>query len=315
MLYPYTRDGVYARYFEGPSNVDMENPFVVLELGELDRTPDLRLVVLLLLMTRITEEMYLSERTQRKLAIIDEAWKLMTGNAAQFIEEGYRTARKFGGAFVTVTQGLADFYKSPTTTAALTNADWVFARREPPARPAFGHHRAGQLRGNRRDGTRWGGRRPLHRRPVHSQALFHQGRGLRRHRGHDAQRAAPRGGRRNPAEEGGMKPLHVLLIAGITAAAVQILFLLARPQQTVPEIVTVDFERLAQARAEHVNQTRTNMDQATLLADAKAYGERISNVLRTMANEAHLVILPRNAVAAGTRDITDRVLQRLEAAP
>ena len=132
MLYPYTRDGVYARYFEGPSNVDMENPFVVLELGELDRTPDLRLVVLLLLMTRITEEMYLSERTQRKLAIIDEAWKLMTGNAAQFIEEGYRTARKFGGAFVTVTQGLADFYKSPTTTAALTNADWVFLLRNKP---------------------------------------------------------------------------------------------------------------------------------------------------------------------------------------
>lgn len=132
MLFPYTEDGVYARYFEGPSNVDMDNPFVVLELGELDRTPDLRMVVLLLLMTRITEEMYLSERTQRKLCIIDEAWKLMAGNAAQFIEEGYRTARKFGGAFVTVTQGLADFYKSPTTTAALTNADWVFLLRNKP---------------------------------------------------------------------------------------------------------------------------------------------------------------------------------------
>lgn len=112
-----------------------------------------------------------------------------------------------------------------------------------------------------------------------------------------------------------MKPLHVLLIAGIVAAAVQILFLLARPQQTVPEIVTVDFERLAQARAEHVNQTKTTMDQAALLADARAYGERISEVLRTLASEAHLVILPRNAVAAGTRDITDLVLQRLEAAP
>ncbi len=133
MLYPYTRDGSYGRYFEGASNTDQDNPFVVLELGELDTKPDLQTVVLLLLMMRITEAMYLGDRNQRKLCIIDEAWRLMgQGNAGQFIEQGYRTARKYGGAFMTITQGIDDYFKSGTSKAALDNADWVFLLRQKP---------------------------------------------------------------------------------------------------------------------------------------------------------------------------------------
>lgn len=133
MLYPYTRDGSYGRYFEGAANIDLNNAFVVLELGELDARPDLQTVVLLLLMMRITEAMYLGGRNQRKLCIIDEAWRLMgQGNAGQFIEQGYRTARKFGGAFMTITQGIDDYFKSGTSKAALDNADWVFLLRQKP---------------------------------------------------------------------------------------------------------------------------------------------------------------------------------------
>jgi len=133
MLYPYTGEGSYGRYFEGASNIDLDNPFVVLELGELDARPDLQTVVLLLLMMRITEAMYLGDRNQRKLCIIDEAWRLMgQGNAGQFIEQGYRTARKFGGAFMTITQGIDDYFKSGTSKAALDNADWVFLLRQKP---------------------------------------------------------------------------------------------------------------------------------------------------------------------------------------
>lgn len=133
MLYPYTRNGSYGRYFEGAANIDLDNAFVVLELGELDARPDLQTVVLLLLMMRITEAMYLGDRNQRKLCIIDEAWRLMgQGNAGQFIEQGYRTARKFGGAFMTITQGIDDYFKSGTSKAALDNADWVFLLRQKP---------------------------------------------------------------------------------------------------------------------------------------------------------------------------------------
>ena len=130
-LFPYTKDGVYARFFEGENNLDLDRPFVALELKDLDAMPDLQSLVLLLLMMRITEDMYLGERTQRKLCVIDEAWKLMGyGNAGSFIEEGYRTARKYEGAFLTVTQGVNDYYKSGTAQAAFENSDWVFLLRQ-----------------------------------------------------------------------------------------------------------------------------------------------------------------------------------------
>lgn len=133
MLYPYTRAGTYGAIFNGEANINLNNPFVVLELGELDSKPDLQRVVLLMLMMRITEAMYLGDRRQRKLCIIDEAWRLMgSGNAGEFIERGYRTARKFGGAFMTVTQGLNDYYSSSTALAALNNSDWTFLLRQKP---------------------------------------------------------------------------------------------------------------------------------------------------------------------------------------
>lgn len=131
MLYPYTREGGYGVFFEGRANIDLSNPFVVLELDDLVNTPDLQSVVLLTLMLRITEEMYLHDRKLRKLAIIDEAWQLMgQGQAGKFIERGYRTARKYGGAFMTVTQGIGDYYKSPISQAALENADFLFLLRQ-----------------------------------------------------------------------------------------------------------------------------------------------------------------------------------------
>jgi conjugal transfer ATP-binding protein TraC len=130
-LFPYTKHGVYARFFEGENNLDLDNPFVALELKDLDAMPDLQSLVLLLLMMRITEDMYLGERSQRKLCVIDEAWKLMgSGNAGSFIEEGYRTARKYEGAFLTVTQGVNDYYQSGTAQAAFENSDWVFLLRQ-----------------------------------------------------------------------------------------------------------------------------------------------------------------------------------------
>ncbi|MCG8014385.1 MAG: ATP-binding protein, partial [Candidatus Thiodiazotropha weberae] len=130
-LFPYTKHGVYAKFFEGENNLDLDRSFVALELKDLDAMPDLQSLVLLLLMMRITEDMYLGERTQRKLCVIDEAWKLMGyGNAGSFIEEGYRTARKYEGAFLTVTQGVNDYYKSGTAQAAFENSDWVFLLRQ-----------------------------------------------------------------------------------------------------------------------------------------------------------------------------------------
>lgn len=125
-LFPYTKEGMYGKYFEGKSNVDFSNDCVVLELEELKSKKDLQSVVLMIMMFRITQSMYL-ERNRKKVCIIDEAWDLMGGgNSGKFIEEGYRRARKYGGSFGTLTQSIEDYYKNPASQAALDNADWLF---------------------------------------------------------------------------------------------------------------------------------------------------------------------------------------------
>ena len=131
-LEPYTKYGVYASYFEGRANIEFTKDFIVLELEELKSKRDLQAVVMQIIMYRITQEMYL-DRSRRKIVIIDEAWDLMgSGSSGHFIEAGYRRARKYGGAFGTITQSVDDYYKTEATKASINNADWLFLLRQKP---------------------------------------------------------------------------------------------------------------------------------------------------------------------------------------
>lgn len=125
-LRPYTKFGSFGRFFEGENNIDLSNNFVVLELDSLGEMPALRAVILFIIMMEISRQMYLvGDKSVRKLAIIDEAWKLLgQGNAGSFIEEGFRVARKHGGSFMTITQSPADYYKSAVAKAAYDQSDY-----------------------------------------------------------------------------------------------------------------------------------------------------------------------------------------------
>lgn len=127
LLYTYTKEGMYGRYFEGPSNINLDDFFVVLELQDLKAKKDLQKIILLVLMYQISETMYLGNRSQIKSCIIDEAWDLLGGDndgAAKFIETGYRTARRFRANFVTITQSINDYFKNATSIAAFENSDY-----------------------------------------------------------------------------------------------------------------------------------------------------------------------------------------------
>lgn len=126
LLYSYTADGMYGRYFEGYANIDLSDQFVVLELQELKTKKDLQRIVMLVLMYHISEVMYLGERKQYKSCIIDEAWDLFGGEndgVAQFIETGYRTARRYNANFVTIVQSINDYFKNAMTIASFENSD------------------------------------------------------------------------------------------------------------------------------------------------------------------------------------------------
>lgn len=123
-LFPFTSEGEFGRWFNGKNNLEMaSNPFITLELEELKGKPELQQVVLLQLIYQIQQEMYLGERNQKKLLIIDEAWSLLSsGSVASFIETGYRRFRKYGGSAITITQSINDLYSNPTGVAIAENS-------------------------------------------------------------------------------------------------------------------------------------------------------------------------------------------------
>lgn len=126
-LFPFTSQGGYGRFFNRGNNVDLDNPFMVLELEELKGRKHLQRVVLLQLIYQIQQEMYLGDRGKRKLLIIDESWDLMAEpSVARFIEGGYRRFRKYNGAAIVITQSINDLYNSPTGVAIAENSANLF---------------------------------------------------------------------------------------------------------------------------------------------------------------------------------------------
>jgi len=128
----YCTDGMFGKIFNEPSMLDPDCDFTTLELDGFN--DDVLRPVVFALMVNINQAMYLSgDRSTPKMCIIEEAWKLMAGSNKQskaFIENGYRTARKFGGSFVSVTQSLYDYFLSEEALVAYNNSDIKFYLRQ-----------------------------------------------------------------------------------------------------------------------------------------------------------------------------------------
>lgn len=108
----FTSKGSYGKWFCGRSNFDISSDeFVVLELEHLKPVKDLFKVITLQVINAVTQDLYLSDRSRRRLIIFDEAWQFLkegSGALQDIIEEGYRRARKYGGSFSIITQSILD---------------------------------------------------------------------------------------------------------------------------------------------------------------------------------------------------------------
>jgi len=133
MLFPFTNEGMYGSYFNGKANLSLTRRLYDFEFEKIGSKPELRNIVLMIIMFLVTEKMFHSDRTIRTLLLIDEAWSLLHGNGSQeFVEGIARRARKYNGSIVTGTQSIDDYYKNAAATAAIQNTDWYFILAQSP---------------------------------------------------------------------------------------------------------------------------------------------------------------------------------------
>lgn len=129
-LHPFTEEGGYGHLFHGRNNYEVDNPVILLEMDELEGRMHLQRVVLLQLMFQIRRDMGRLPRSLRKYLLIDEAWELLNGAGsaatgdpvADFVGKAYRQFRKLGGAALTITQSISDFFQSEVTRTIWKNS-------------------------------------------------------------------------------------------------------------------------------------------------------------------------------------------------
>ncbi len=125
MLYPYTAAGVYGKYFNGESNLNLDNNLIVIELEELKEKKDLQAVVVQMMVINITNKMFLGDRKTPFNIVFDEAWDMLRAKQSEvFIETLARRLRKYRGSLVVGTQSVNDFYSCAGAQAAWDNSDW-----------------------------------------------------------------------------------------------------------------------------------------------------------------------------------------------
>ncbi len=126
MLYPYTAQGSFGRFFCGKANIDLKAPLVILELEELKERKDLQAVIIQMVILQITNQVYLGDRKTPTQIILDEAWDMLRAKqAGEFMETAARRLRKYRGGLVIGTQTVDDLYATPGSRAVFDNSDWL----------------------------------------------------------------------------------------------------------------------------------------------------------------------------------------------
>ena len=100
-----------AQSFNQQTNVDLSNKYIVLDLSELK---GMLLPVGMMIALDYVWDKIKSDRTKKKAIMIDEIWQLIGAGsnrmAAEFCLEIFKVIRGFGGAAISATQDLSDFF-------------------------------------------------------------------------------------------------------------------------------------------------------------------------------------------------------------
>lgn len=122
--------GSFVGIFDQYSNVDLNNPFVVFSIRDLEEAlrPIAMFIILDYIWTKIRREM------KRRILVVDEAWYMMKyPDSANFMYSIAKRARKYYLGLTTITQDVEDFLASDYGKAIVSNSSLQVLMKQSPA--------------------------------------------------------------------------------------------------------------------------------------------------------------------------------------
>jgi len=122
--------GTFAQFFNQPTNIDMEKPFV--SFGIRDMEDELRPIAMFIIMRYIWNKV--RSDLKKRVLVVDEAWWLMQNeDGASFLYGICKRARKYWLGVTTISQDVNDFMKSSYGQPIITNSSLQILMKQSPA--------------------------------------------------------------------------------------------------------------------------------------------------------------------------------------
>lgn len=128
-LRKYT-SGTFAGIFSQQSNIDINNPFVVFNIRDLE--DELRPVAMYIVLNFIWNKAKADQK--RRLLVVDEGWQLMKyDDSANFMFSLAKRARKYNLGLTTISQDVEDFISSRMGRAIVANSSMQILLKQSPS--------------------------------------------------------------------------------------------------------------------------------------------------------------------------------------
>ncbi len=132
ILSPWCGDSLFGRFLDQKTNIELNKSVVAFDLKGLESYPELQAVCLFIITDLVWREVQ-KDRTTKKFLVFDECWKLLKNESGiVFIEEVFRTFRKYMASAIAISQDMDDFSKSKISSALLSNCSikWLLMQQQ-----------------------------------------------------------------------------------------------------------------------------------------------------------------------------------------
>lgn len=122
-LFKYGSQGPHGKWFEGANNLDLNNPFIVLELEDLKQQKELKTVVMMMILSRIQYDMMKNFSYPRKFVFFEEVSSYLRDElVATFIADFYARLRKYNAGTWLITQSMSSIKNTPAIEDMINNS-------------------------------------------------------------------------------------------------------------------------------------------------------------------------------------------------